>query len=106
MALDSTTKLAGVREAMAAGEWERAIILVAKLRSLGKYQKPIDRAQDFINNPRMYEQMGYDRQQVIDDAIAAIKQKFSKSWEAVQPETQAVVEGTVADNDGDSPATS
>lgn len=94
MALDPTTKLAGVREAMAAGDWERAIILVAKLRSLGKYQKQVDRAQDFINNPRLYEQMGYDRRQVIDDAIAAIKEKFSKSWDAVQT-------GADADNAGD-----
>jgi hypothetical protein len=84
MALDPTTKLAGVREAMAAGDWERAIILAAKLRSLGRYQKPIDRAQDFINNPRIYEQMGYERRQVIDEAISALKQKFSKSWESVQ----------------------
>jgi hypothetical protein len=84
MALDPTTKLAGVREAMAAGDWERAITLVSKLRSLGKYQRQIDRAQDFINNPRMYEQMGYNRQHVIDEAIAAIKQKFSKSWEEVR----------------------
>jgi hypothetical protein len=97
MALDPTTKLAGVREAMAAEDWERAIILVAKLRSLGKYQKPIDRAQDFINNPRMYEQMGYDRQQVIDEAITAIKQKFSKSWEAVQPEKPAAGGGAGSD---------
>ena len=84
MALDPTTKLAGVREAMASGDWERAIALASKLRSLGKYQRQIDRAQDFINNPRMYEQMGYDRQRVIDEAVAAIKEKFSKSWQAVQ----------------------
>ena len=84
MALDPTTKLAGVRAAMAAGNWEQAIVLASKLRSLGKYQEPIDRAKDFLNHPAMYEQLGYSRAEVIEVAITALKQKFSKSWAAVQ----------------------
>jgi hypothetical protein len=84
MVLEPTTKLAGVRRAMAAGDWEQAIKLASKLRSLGRHQKAIDRAKDFLNNPTTYEQLGYDRTQVIDAAIAALKDKFSKSWEAVQ----------------------
>jgi hypothetical protein len=84
MALDPTTKLARVREAMAAGDWEVAISLASKLRSLGKYQKDIDRAKDFLNHPAMYEQLGYNRTEVIEAAIAALKSKFSKSWAAIQ----------------------
>jgi hypothetical protein len=86
MALDPTTKLAGVRAAMAEGRWEQAITLASKLRSLGKYQRAIDRAHEYINHPKLYEQMGFDRQKVIDEAIAALKQKFSKSWASVQHE--------------------
>ena len=85
MALDPTTKLATIRIAMAEGDWERAIVLAAKLRSLGKrYQKQIDRANDYLNNPRFYDQMGYNRDVIFDEAIAALKEKFSKSWESVQ----------------------
>lgn len=86
MSLDPNTKLAQVRNAMAEDDWERAIILAAKLRSLGKYQKPIDRAADFLNHPALYEQMGYDRSKTIEEAVAALKEKFSRSWEAVAGE--------------------
>lgn len=86
MALDPNTKLAHVRNAMAKDDWERAIKLAAKLRSLGKYQKAIDRAADFLNHPALYEQMGYDHDKTIDEAIAALKEKFSRSWEAVVSE--------------------
>jgi len=86
MALDPDTKLAQVRNAMAEDDWERAIVLAAKLRSLGKYQKPIDRAADFLNHPALYEQMGYDRGKTIEEAVAALKEKFSRSWEAVASE--------------------
>jgi hypothetical protein len=84
MALDPTTKLARVRQAMAAEDWELAIALASKLRSLGKHQMEIDRAKDFLNHPAMYEQLGYKRTEVIEAAIAALKNKFSKSWAAVQ----------------------
>lgn len=87
MALDPTTKLAGVRTAMAEGDWETAIKLASKLRALGKYQAQIDRARNFLNNPKIYEQMGYKKQDVIDAAVTALKQKFSKSWEEVQSST-------------------
>lgn len=84
MSLDPTTKLAKVREAMAVGDWEEAIRLACKLRSLGKYQKAIFRAKDFIGNPSLYQQMGFNREEVMAAAIAALKEKFSKSWEAVK----------------------
>ena len=73
MALDSNTKLAAVREAMARDDWERAIKLAAKLRSLGKYQKEIDRANDYLNHPKIYAQMGYERAEIVEAAIAALR---------------------------------
>ena len=74
---------------MAAGDWELAIRLTARLRSLGKFQKEIDRANEFLNNPTFFEQMGYERAKVMAAAIAALKQKYSKSWEAAQKEASS-----------------
>lgn len=84
MGLDPSTKLAKVREAMAADDWELAIKLASKLGSLGKYQAPIDRAKDFLNNPRMYRQLGFDQAEVMAAGKAALKKKFSNSWKAVK----------------------
>ncbi len=84
MSLDPSTKLARVREAMASGDWELAIRLASKLRSLGKHQQAIDRAKDYLNNPSMYQQLGYDWEEVMAAGVAALKDKFSKSWDAVK----------------------
>jgi hypothetical protein len=88
MPLNPTTKLAAVRDAMAAGDWESAIRLTARLRSLGKFQKEIDRANEFLNNPKFFEQLGYEHAKVMDAAIAALKEKYSKSWEKIQEENE------------------
>ena len=84
MTLDPTTKLAKVRDAMAADQWEDAIRLASKLRSLGKYQTAIDRAKDYLNNPEFYRQLGFKREDVMAAWVAALKEKFSKSWAAVK----------------------
>ena len=104
MSLDPTTKLAKVREAMADDDWELAIRLAAKLRSLGKYQKAIDRASDFLNHPTVYEQMGYDREKTIEEAVAALKEKFSRSWEAVANENKRRKKARKSAKDDSSPS--
>ncbi len=91
MPFDPNTKLAKVREAMINKDWELAIRLAAKLRSLGKHGKAIRRAKDALNNPVLYTELGYDVIAVKSDGIAALKDRFSRSWEAVKdvnnPET-------------------
>jgi hypothetical protein len=84
MGLDPTSKLDAIREAMSAGEWERAIKLAAKFKDLGDYAEDIRRAKDAINNQEMYEQMGYDINATIARGVAALKAKYSTSWKAAQ----------------------
>jgi hypothetical protein len=84
MAFDPNTKTAAVRDAMAKGDWDLAIRLAAKLRTLGEHAAAIRRAKDAINNPGMYGQLGYDLDAVRSEGIAAIKDRFSRSWDAVK----------------------
>ncbi len=84
MSFDPTTKLAKVREAMANGDWDLAIKTAAKFPSLGEYEKVIRRGRDALNNPRLYRQLGFDLSAIKHEAIAALKQKYSRSWEQVR----------------------
>jgi hypothetical protein len=84
MPLDSHSKLARVREAMASNDWERAIRLAARFPTLGEHGAAIRRANDAINNPRLYKQLGHDLEEIRMKAIAALKQRFSKSWQNVE----------------------
>jgi hypothetical protein len=84
MALDSNSKLARVREAMMADDWEHAIQLAARFPALGDQSSDIRRANDAMNNPRLYEQLGHDLLEVRRKGIAALKKRFSKSWENVK----------------------
>jgi hypothetical protein len=84
MPLDSHSKLARVREAMASNDWKRAIRLAARFPALGEHGPVIRRANDAINNPRLYKQLGHDLEEIRMKAIAALKQRFSKSWQNVE----------------------
>ena len=84
MEFDSDTKLAEIRSAMACGDWDLAIRLAAKYRSLGRHGEAIRRAKDDLNSPALYEQLGHDREAVRDQGIAALKDRFSLSWKAVK----------------------
>lgn len=69
---------------MAKADWDLAIRLAAKLRTLGEHAKAIRRAKDAINNPELYVQLGYDLDAVRKEGIAAIQDRFSRSWDAVK----------------------
>ncbi|MEI9925418.1 MAG: hypothetical protein WDN50_19980 [Bradyrhizobium sp.] len=84
MAFDPGTKTAAVRDAMEKGDWDLAIRLSAKLRTLGEHGAAIRRAKDAINNPNLYVQLGYDLDTVRNEGIAAIKDRFSRSWDSVK----------------------
>jgi hypothetical protein len=78
------SKLARVRKAMAEADWEEVLRLVAKFPSLGEYEVAIRRAKEAIVNPKLYRELGYDPDQLVRDGIQAIKDKYSRSWEASQ----------------------
>lgn len=84
MTLDPESKLARVREAMARRDWDRALKLAAQFHELGDEAIYIRRANDAINNPRLYEQIGHDLVRIRREGITALKKRFSKSWKNVQ----------------------
>jgi hypothetical protein len=74
------TKLARIRGAMAADDWDTALRLAARFQRLGGQAVAIRRAADVVLRPNFYRQLGYDPEQVHADGIAALKERFSKSW--------------------------
>ena len=69
---------------MAEEDWDRAIKLAARFPTLGQYGGVIRRARDAINNPQLYEQFGRNLELIKKEAIAALKERFSKSWDEVK----------------------
>jgi len=84
MKLNPNTKLAQVRMAMAEKDWDRAIKLAARFQSLGRHASAIRRARDAMNNPQLYEQLGRNVKLIRQEAIVALKERFSKSWKEVK----------------------
>jgi len=82
MAFDPKSKLAKVRQAMATGDWDVAIRIAARFPSLGKHEKAILRGRDALNNPTLYTEMKFDLKTIRNDAIAALKERYSHSWKA------------------------
>lgn len=75
------TKLAEIRAAMAADDWETALQIAARFQRLGPQKIAIKRAADILIRPDFYRQLGYDVDAVRADGIAALKKRFSKSWD-------------------------
>jgi hypothetical protein len=91
--MKSDTKLAKVRSAMRDGDWDTAFRLAARFQRLGVHAEAIRRAADAAGKPAFYRQIGYDLDEVRAAGIAALKERFSKSWEdasdsGVQPSKQ------------------
>lgn len=84
MAFAANSKLARIRKAMAADDWELAIRLAAKFPSLGEQAADLRRANDAMNNPQLYRQLGHDLQEIREKGVAALKVRFSKSWQSVE----------------------
>lgn len=78
------TKLAKVRNAMRDGDWDTALRLATRFQRLGEHAKAIRRAADAIAHPSIYQQISLDPEQLKSDGIAALKERFSKSWEEAQ----------------------
>ncbi|HTL66651.1 MAG TPA: hypothetical protein VL200_03225 [Lacunisphaera sp.] len=81
-AVDPNSKLAKVRDAMATGDWDLAIRLAARFRSLGEYGEAIKRGKEAMDNPELYQQLGRNLTQIKDEAIEALKKKYNLSWDA------------------------
>lgn len=65
-------------------DWNEALRLAARFQRLGKHAGAIRRAANARTNRQFYEQLGYDVEEIRAEGIAAIKERFSSSWEQVE----------------------
>ena len=70
------TKLSILQAHMAAGEWRQALALAAKFHDLGDHKKQITRAHDALQNPELYKQMGKNPMALMQEGIAALKERY------------------------------
>jgi hypothetical protein len=75
------TKLATIRQAMREENWDEALRLAARFQRLGEQGELIRRAANILTNPTVYQELGYDLARVRAEGIAALKERYSKSWE-------------------------
>jgi hypothetical protein len=80
-AVREDSKLARIRQAIVDGDWDAALKLASRFQRLGEHAEPIRRAANSIINPAMYEQLGYDLAKLKAEGIAALKERYSKSWD-------------------------
>jgi hypothetical protein len=80
------TKLARIRQAMRDENWDEALRLAARFQRLGKHAEAIKRAASAMTNPATYEELGYNLAQIRAEGIAALKERYNKSWEVAQGE--------------------
>ena len=78
------TILAKIRQVMRDGDWDEALRLAAGFQRLGKQAEAIRRAANARTNKQFYEQLGYDVEQVKAEGVAALKERFSNSWDEVE----------------------
>ncbi len=79
------TKLARIREAMRTESWDEALKLASRFQRLGEHSEAIQRAANAIASPETYKSLGYDLTKIRDEGVAALKARYSKSWEEAQP---------------------
>ncbi|MEP6949686.1 MAG: hypothetical protein ABI863_10450 [Ginsengibacter sp.] len=77
------SKLQEIRDAMLAEDWSRVIKIAATFQRLGKNKETIQKAADSLVNADFYIQIGYDPQKLFEEGIAAVKERFNKSWEEI-----------------------
>lgn len=70
------TKLSQVREAMAAGDWQKAISIAAKFPDLGEHKAEITRAHGAYTNPGFYAQIGKDVEALKEAGKQALKLRY------------------------------
>src|SRR5262249_55151801 len=79
-----SVKLARIRQAMRDENWDEALKLAARFQRLGEHAEAIRRAASGVTNPAFYEDLRANVAQGGAQGIAALKERYSKSWEEVQ----------------------
>ena len=69
-------KLAKIRAAIAAGDWDNAVKLAARVTLFGKHAEAIQRGKDALGNPEFYRQLGKDPGKLRLEAIVALRERI------------------------------
>ena len=70
------TKLAQLKRLWATGDRLKALRLAAKFPNLGSADNAIRRAAAFSLSPKVYAQMGYHYEQVLEAGYAALQRRY------------------------------
>ena len=71
-----TSKLAQLKAAMRAGDWELALRIAARFPRLGAHKSAIVRAHEAYANPRFYKQLGYDAEKLKAEGRRALIERY------------------------------
>ena len=66
-----------LRDLMKSEKWKEALILAAKFPRLGAEKAVIVRGHECLVNPAFYKQLDIDTDKAVNDAIAALKTKYT-----------------------------
>jgi hypothetical protein len=72
------SKLSQVRDAMRACDWELALRIAARFERLGVHAAAIRRGHEAYVNPRLYQQIGMDPEQLKAAGRQALVERFWK----------------------------
>lgn len=66
-----------LRDLMKSEKWKEALSLAAKFPRLGAEKAVIVRGHECLVNPAFYKQLGIDTDKAVNDAITALKTKYT-----------------------------
>jgi len=72
------TKLAQLKSAMRACNWEQALRMAARFPRLGKHRETIVRAHEAYTHPKFYAQLGYDPEKLIAEGRRALIERYGR----------------------------
>jgi hypothetical protein len=76
------TKLSQLLEFIAADDWESAMRMANKFPDLGSHKQRITRAWAARQSPDLYRQMDRDPEQLWQDGIAALRERYLEKNDA------------------------
>ena len=65
-----------LKNAMVSHEWEKALSVASRFPRLGEHKNAIVRAHEAIVNPRFYSQLGFNIQELIQEGIQALQERY------------------------------
>lgn len=74
--MKTATKLDGVRAAMIAGDWPRALSLAARFPDLGPHRAAILDGHTACQNPRFCRQIGKEPEALVQAGTAALTARY------------------------------